>query len=85
MTTVVLTALAFIIPLGIYLALKPKKSSRRAQVRTALLLAVAALFLAASVNSYSKGVMFVVPLVSGITLVVGGVSIMLKNRRYTPM
>jgi hypothetical protein len=82
--TGVLTALAFIIPLAIFLLLKPKKSSRQGQIQSALLLLLASVNFGAAVNSYSEGRSPVLPLILGAIAVAGAVFLLMRNRRYTP-
>jgi drug/metabolite transporter (DMT)-like permease len=78
-------ALAFIIPLGVYVVSKPGRSSRQGQIFSALVLLGAALILGAGVHNYAEGRSPILQLVSGAGLIVAGVSVLRKNRRYTPL
>jgi uncharacterized membrane protein (UPF0136 family) len=81
MATVALTVLAFIVPLGIYLLSKPRRASREAQIRSALVLFGAALIWAGALNTHPENWALILELVSGAGLVIVAVSLLVKNRR----
>jgi drug/metabolite transporter (DMT)-like permease len=81
MTTVALTVLAFAIPLGIYLLSRPRRSSREAQVRSAMVLLAAALVWAGALNTHPKIWALIMYLIVGVGFVVLAVRLLVKNRR----
>ena len=80
MTTAVLTVLAFIVPAAVYLLLRPKRSSRGAQWRSALFLLVAAINFGALINTHPVGGKLVLQLVLGIGFFIGGAIELMRNR-----
>jgi uncharacterized membrane protein YfcA len=79
----VLTVLALLIPLGIYLASSPRKSPREARIRAALPICGAALAFCAAANTHPNVPSLVLELVCGMLMLIAGVSVMLKHRKYT--
>ena len=79
--TVVLTVLAFVVPPGIYLLSKPQRSSREAQIRSALVLLAAALVWAGAINTHPTTWALVLELVIGAGFAVLAVWLLVKDRR----
>ncbi|BBZ05339.1 hypothetical protein MCHIJ_47760 [Mycolicibacterium chitae] len=80
MTTAVLYGLAFTIPAIIYFAMEPRKSTREAQIRSAITLFAVAVFWAAAVYDYSQGRARVLLLVCSLVLMIAAGLILRKGR-----
>lgn len=81
MSNVSLTALAFAVPFGVYMALRPWRLPRGAQVRSALVMLAAAVVFGAAINADSSAGSRVLDLVCGVVIVASGFHLLVKERR----
>lgn len=83
--TIVLMVLAFLIPLAVYALLRPRRSTRLAQVRAGIALFAAALIWGGAAFEYSEGKAPILYVIVGALMVGIAVRLLLKNRIRTPL
>lgn len=79
-----LMSLAFLIPLGVYILMRPRRSDRLAQVRAGIALFATAITWAGCVSQYREGGTPVLMAILGAVFAGIAVRLLIKNRTRIP-
>jgi peptidoglycan/LPS O-acetylase OafA/YrhL len=79
----IMTVLAFLLPLGSLVALRPKESDRRAQIRAAVMIIACAIASAAAINASMSRPTLAVTVIGAALLWTAGAVVILRGRRQT--